>query len=90
MSTATTTYNNLFAEKSWKLSSQTSKSKEDTIPNAKFLVLIAQIEDIKKFFVIGSKVGKQSDTKTKSWRFSNPENKTEIEMNDEKYKWCSK
>ena len=42
---------------------------------------MTNIEDLKKSSANGNKDDKQSDTKTKSWRFSNSENKTELERN---------
>ena len=76
MSTATEMCSNLLAEKKWKMSNDGSKPKEEVNPNAKFLMLTAQIEDLKKLFASGKKGGEQHDAKLKSWRFSNSENKS--------------
>ena len=92
MSTATTTYNNLLAEKSWKVLNDGSKEKEEVDPNAKFLALTAQIEELKKSWSSGSNVEGSNDSnasKPKSWRFSNPNDKKEMKRNERTYKWCS-
>ena len=85
MLTATTTYNNLLAEKNWKVPDNGSKPKEEVDPNTKFLALTAQIEELKKSLTSGNKGGEQQDARSKSLRFSNSENKTELQRNGKTY-----
>ena len=58
MSTAMTTYYNLLEEKNWKVPNDGLKPKEEVGPNAKLLVLAAQIEEFKKSFASENKGGK--------------------------------
>ena len=59
ISAATTTYNNLCADKSWKFPGQGSKSKDEADPDTKFLALTSQIEDLKNSFANGNKGGEK-------------------------------
>ena len=89
-------YNNQVALKEWEVTEEKEKTKAPETADPTILALFSEFSNLKRAFdnvkadnSSGIPSDKEKKEKKVYWRFSNPENKSEMKRGEMTYKWCS-